>query len=38
MHIKGEGAGEMWLGRVTTTAGKDGYIPKSHVTALQDEK
>ena len=39
MHIKRKGDGKMWYASLTVGKGKrEGYIPKSHVTALDDEQ
>ena len=35
MHIKGKGKGKMWLASLN---GEEGNVPKSHITALDDEK
>ena len=39
MHIKSKGDGKTWYASLTAGKGKqEGYIPKSHVTALDDEE
>ena len=38
LHIKSKGDGKTWHARVTVGAGKEGNIPKSYITALDDEE
>ena len=38
MHIKSKGDGNTWYARLTVGTGKEGYISKNHVTALDDEE
>ena len=38
MHIKSKGDGNTWYARLTVGTEKEGYIPKNHVTALDDEE
>lgn len=38
MHIISKGKGKTWKAHLTVGTGKEGYIPKSYVSALKDEK
>ena len=38
MHIISKGKGKTWKARLTVGIGKEGNIPKSHVSALEEEK
>ena len=38
MYIKSMGEGEMWKAKLTVGTGKEGNIPKSYVSALEDEE
>ena len=38
MYIKSKGGGKMWHARLTVGTVKEGNIPKSYVTALEDEE